>query len=211
MVVYDLGGGTLDVAVLRLERSSKTFLVMGTAGDPHLGGEDFDRALVRWLRKQLDSAAAVAAAETSESAATLSLLPDTPVANELALRAVERAKRMLSTHQEATLEVCRGRGGDGAAGETGECGEVGNVGDGVLTVEALEGITTAAATDGRRCARVVLTRAALATACASLLERALAPVELALHRAGGVHPSEIDDVVGGLCTSRIQSARLPIA
>ena len=37
VVVYDLGGGTLDVAVLRLERSSKTFLVMGTAGDPHLG------------------------------------------------------------------------------------------------------------------------------------------------------------------------------
>ena len=38
MVVYDLGGGTLDVAVLRLERASKTFLVMSTAGDAHLAG-----------------------------------------------------------------------------------------------------------------------------------------------------------------------------
>jgi|APGre2960657444_1045066.scaffolds.fasta_scaffold00379_17 molecular chaperone DnaK (HSP70) len=45
VVVYDMGGGTLDVAVLRLERASRTFLVMATAGDPHLGGEDFDRAL----------------------------------------------------------------------------------------------------------------------------------------------------------------------
>ena len=55
-LVYDLGGGTLDVAVLRLERSSRTFLVLGTAGDPHLGGEDFDRALVGWLRTRLESA-----------------------------------------------------------------------------------------------------------------------------------------------------------
>lgn len=44
VVVYDLGGGTLDVAVLRLERSSKTFLVMGTSGDPHLGGRELGLA-----------------------------------------------------------------------------------------------------------------------------------------------------------------------
>lgn len=45
VLVYDMGGGTLDVAVLRLEARSRTFLVMATAGDAHLGGEDFDRAL----------------------------------------------------------------------------------------------------------------------------------------------------------------------
>ena len=44
VLVYDLGGGTLDVAVLRLERATKTFMVMGVAGDDRLGGEDFDRA-----------------------------------------------------------------------------------------------------------------------------------------------------------------------
>ena len=38
VVVYDLGGGTLDVAVLRLDPETRTFLVMGTAGDPRLGG-----------------------------------------------------------------------------------------------------------------------------------------------------------------------------
>ncbi len=45
VLVYDMGGGTLDVAILRLELASRTFLVMAAAGDPHLGGEDFDRAL----------------------------------------------------------------------------------------------------------------------------------------------------------------------
>ena len=42
VLVYDLGGGTLDVAVLRLERATKTFMVMGVAGDDRLGGEDFE-------------------------------------------------------------------------------------------------------------------------------------------------------------------------
>ena len=45
VVVYDMGGGTLDVAVLRLDKASRTFLVMATSGDSHLGGEDFDRAI----------------------------------------------------------------------------------------------------------------------------------------------------------------------
>ena len=55
VLVYDLGGGTLDVAVLRSEPSSGTFLVMGSAGDDRLGGEDFDRALLQWAREKLSS------------------------------------------------------------------------------------------------------------------------------------------------------------
>jgi len=44
VIVYDLGGGTLDVAVLHLEDGS--FRVVGTAGDPRLGGADFDESIV---------------------------------------------------------------------------------------------------------------------------------------------------------------------
>jgi molecular chaperone DnaK (HSP70) len=55
VLVYDLGGGTLDVAVLRSEPSSGTFLVMGSAGDDRLGGEDFDRALLEWAREKLSA------------------------------------------------------------------------------------------------------------------------------------------------------------
>ena len=46
-VVYDLGGGTLDVSVLRLTRG--VFEVMATHGDAQLGGDDVDQALVDWF------------------------------------------------------------------------------------------------------------------------------------------------------------------
>lgn len=46
-VVYDLGGGTFDVSILRLQRG--VFEVVATAGDALLGGDDFDHALARWF------------------------------------------------------------------------------------------------------------------------------------------------------------------
>jgi len=47
VVVYDLGGGTFDVSVLELGEG--TFQVKSTAGDTHLGGEDFDQRIMDWL------------------------------------------------------------------------------------------------------------------------------------------------------------------
>jgi molecular chaperone HscA len=44
-LIYDLGGGTFDVSILRLSRG--VFEVLATAGDTHLGGDDFDAALAR--------------------------------------------------------------------------------------------------------------------------------------------------------------------
>ena len=46
-VVYDLGGGTFDVSVLRFSKG--VFEVLATAGDSALGGDDLDRAVVEWL------------------------------------------------------------------------------------------------------------------------------------------------------------------
>ena len=48
--VYDLGGGTFDISVLRL--SQGVFEVMATGGDSALGGDDYDRALVNWMLEQ---------------------------------------------------------------------------------------------------------------------------------------------------------------
>ncbi|WP_372527466.1 Fe-S protein assembly chaperone HscA [Piscinibacter sp.] len=45
--IYDLGGGTFDISILRLSRG--VFEVMATGGDSALGGDDFDRAVARWL------------------------------------------------------------------------------------------------------------------------------------------------------------------
>ncbi|MBK7237003.1 MAG: Fe-S protein assembly chaperone HscA [Sterolibacteriaceae bacterium] len=45
--IYDLGGGTFDVSILKLARG--VFEVLATSGDAALGGDDFDRAIVDWL------------------------------------------------------------------------------------------------------------------------------------------------------------------
>lgn len=47
IVVYDIGGGTSDVSVLNF--GAGVFEVISTNGDSHLGGEDFDQAIVNWL------------------------------------------------------------------------------------------------------------------------------------------------------------------
>jgi molecular chaperone HscA len=50
IAIYDLGGGTFDISVLRLNRG--VFEVMSTAGDSALGGDDMDRAVAGWLMQQ---------------------------------------------------------------------------------------------------------------------------------------------------------------
>lgn len=50
ILIYDLGGGTFDVSLLNID--SGIFKVIGTHGDPHLGGEDFDNELVKFCLKE---------------------------------------------------------------------------------------------------------------------------------------------------------------
>jgi len=50
ILVFDLGGGTFDVSVLQL--GSGVFEVQATAGNNHLGGDDFDQRIVDWLIRQ---------------------------------------------------------------------------------------------------------------------------------------------------------------
>jgi molecular chaperone DnaK len=49
ILVFDLGGGTFDVSIL--EVGDGIFEVLATAGDTNLGGDDFDKVLVKWLMK----------------------------------------------------------------------------------------------------------------------------------------------------------------
>lgn len=48
--IYDLGGGTFDISILRLNKG--VFEVLSTGGDSALGGDDFDQALARWIMEQ---------------------------------------------------------------------------------------------------------------------------------------------------------------
>ncbi len=50
IAVYDLGGGTFDISILRLSRG--VFEVLSTGGDSALGGDDFDRAVATWIAEQ---------------------------------------------------------------------------------------------------------------------------------------------------------------
>lgn len=78
IAVYDLGGGTFDISILRLEDG--LFEVLATGGDTRLGGDDFDEALIDWFRSvsgdrltdnaQLRLAAETAKRQLSEKTAT---------------------------------------------------------------------------------------------------------------------------------------------
>ena len=47
--VFDLGGGTFDISILRMEKG--VFQVLATGGDSALGGDDYDRALAQWVQQ----------------------------------------------------------------------------------------------------------------------------------------------------------------
>ena len=184
VVVYDLGGGTLDVAVLRWETSARAFLVMATAGDPRLGGEDFDRALVGWLRDRL-------ATEVTDASDGVTL-GDDPASRETALRAMERAKRTLARRESVRVRVVASREG-GVARR--------------IDVEPFEDEDDSTEGSDTYVSTVTLTRAALEASCASLLEKSTAPVATALRRAGGVTVEEVDDVVMVGGSSRLVAVR----
>jgi len=58
IAVYDLGGGTFDVSILRLNQG--VFEVMATAGDTALGGDDMDRAIAAWMMEPWPATPSVA-------------------------------------------------------------------------------------------------------------------------------------------------------
>jgi molecular chaperone HscA len=55
IAVYDLGGGTFDISILRLNKG--VFEVVATGGDSALGGDDFDHAIAEWILEQSGKAA----------------------------------------------------------------------------------------------------------------------------------------------------------
>jgi len=90
ILIFDLGGGTFDVSLLTIDDG--IFEVKATAGDTHLGGEDFDNRLVSWCVQEFKRKH-----------------KKDPSGNNRALRrlrtACERAKRTLSGTAETTIEV----------------------------------------------------------------------------------------------------------
>jgi len=89
VLVYDLGGGTFDVSVLRIRDG--VFKVLATAGDTHLGGDDFDRLLI-------DRIVAVLRAQTGEEEFDAFVM-------QAIRRSAEGLKIQLSTADAASLDI----------------------------------------------------------------------------------------------------------
>lgn len=93
VVIFDLGGGTFDVSVLAMDGG--VFEVKATGGDTHLGGEDFDNAVMAWLMEHIKG----------KSASAHKLIKDSPRAQSRLRRAVENGKRGLSSAASVEIEV----------------------------------------------------------------------------------------------------------
>ncbi|EMG50993.1 78 kDa glucose-regulated protein [Candida maltosa Xu316] len=90
IIVYDLGGGTFDVSLLSIEGG--VFEVLATAGDTHLGGEDFDFKIVRYLAKQFKKKHGIDITSNAKAIAKLK-------------REAEKAKRTLSSQLSTKVEI----------------------------------------------------------------------------------------------------------
>ena len=90
IAVYDLGGGTFDISILRVRDG--VFEVLATNGNTHLGGDDFDRAIVQWLLGDIRTSHGV------------DLSTDPEAMQELRLGA-EAAKCRLSSEERTALTI----------------------------------------------------------------------------------------------------------
>ena len=86
IAVYDLGGGTFDISILRLSRG--VFEVLATGGDSALGGDDFDHAIAQWLRDEIGMSASL-----------------NPMEQRILLEAARAAKEELTESDQVEIEV----------------------------------------------------------------------------------------------------------
>ncbi len=84
--VYDLGGGTFDISILRMSRG--VFEVIATGGDSALGGDDYDRALADWALGKLGMSAASAEDKAAIKVAARAAKEALSAADSVALNAV---------------------------------------------------------------------------------------------------------------------------
>ncbi len=90
ILVFDLGGGTFDVSILDL--ADGVFEVLSTAGDNHLGGDDWDQRVIDWL------------ADKFQADNGIDLRQD-PMAQQRLKEAAENAKKELSAAAQATINL----------------------------------------------------------------------------------------------------------
>ena len=94
VAVYDLGGGTFDISILRIEQG--VFQVLSTAGDTRLGGDDFDRAIITLVQREVHEQFGISI--------------DSPTIKQALRGFAEAVKIRLSRERQATIELDLGSG-----------------------------------------------------------------------------------------------------
>ncbi len=89
--IYDLGGGTFDISILRLHQG--VFEVLATGGNSALGGDDFDHAIAEWVMREAGISS-----------------PDAEAQRRL-LQTARKVKEALSSRESVTLNLAAGTGG----------------------------------------------------------------------------------------------------
>lgn len=97
IIVYDLGGGTFDVSLLSIDDG--VFEVLATAGDTHLGGEDFDNRVIDYFVKEYKKKTGTDVTSNLRAMGKLK-------------REVEKAKRTLSSQSSTKVEIEAFEGGN---------------------------------------------------------------------------------------------------
>ncbi|MCD1127150.1 molecular chaperone DnaK [Jinshanibacter sp. LJY008] len=94
IAVYDLGGGTFDISIIEIDEvdGEKTFEVLATNGDTHLGGEDFDTRLINYLVDEFKKEQGFD-------------LRNDPLAMQRLKEAAEKAKIELSSAQQTDVNL----------------------------------------------------------------------------------------------------------
>src|SRR5471032_1515230 len=94
IAVYDLGGGTFDISIIEIDEvdGEKTFEVLATNGDTHLGGEDFDSRLINYLVEEFKKDQGMD-------------LRNDPLAMQRLKEAAEKAKIELSSAQQTDVNL----------------------------------------------------------------------------------------------------------
>ncbi len=90
IAVFDLGGGTFDISILEI--SEGVFEVLSTNGDTHLGGDDFDHAIMEWLIEEFKNETGI---DISDDRSAVQRVRD----------AAEKAKCELSSMKETTINL----------------------------------------------------------------------------------------------------------
>ena len=94
IIVFDLGGGTFDVTLLKIE-DQEIFDVIATAGDSHLGGDDFNKIIIDYCLKDFSTKFKIRKDAIRENSKAM---------NRIKI-AAEKAKIKLSSDTEATIDI----------------------------------------------------------------------------------------------------------